>query len=159
MPAPLSPSSFFRGPSGSKTAHVLWVALANFLRRHSVLTKARASSADETGPPATAYFEPRSLSAFSMILRTLSSDQEVTSRAAPWLHPLPWAGTTDWDVDAQAAALASHAVPAGQVWDCATGSVGVGRVVSWAKAAAGSIAKASTVRRIMSSYGDCVKEW
>ena len=66
MPAPLSPSSFLRGPSGSKTAQVLCVAFANFLRRHSVLTKAFASSADPTAPPATAYFDPRSVSAFSI---------------------------------------------------------------------------------------------
>ena len=83
MPAPLSPSSFLRGPSGSKTAQVLCVAFANFLRRHSVLTKAFASSADATTPPETAYFDPRSLSAFSMTFRGLSCDQDMTSRGAP----------------------------------------------------------------------------
>ena len=71
MPAPASPSSFFRGPSGSSTAHVLWVALANFLLRQSALTKSRASSAVATGPPETAYLEPRSDNAFSMIFSGL----------------------------------------------------------------------------------------
>ncbi|SFS15914.1 hypothetical protein SAMN05444714_1926 [Yoonia litorea] len=82
MPAPASPSSFLSGPSGSSTAHVLWVALANFFFRQSCLTKARASSALLTGPPATAYLEPRSLRAFSMIFRVASDLYEVTSRTA-----------------------------------------------------------------------------
>lgn len=46
---------------------MLCVAFANFLFLHNTLTKARASCAEIADPPETAYLEPRSLSAFSII--------------------------------------------------------------------------------------------
>ena len=45
MPAPASPSSFLMPPSlDDRSAHVLWVALANFFERFNCFNTAKASA-------------------------------------------------------------------------------------------------------------------
>ena len=66
MPAPLSPSSDFSGPSGSRTAHVLWVARAYFFLRLSAARTASTAARESAGAPLTAYFDPRSEMTFSI---------------------------------------------------------------------------------------------
>lgn len=66
VPAPASPSSFLIPvPSDKSSAHVLWVALAYFLDRLSVLRNALASSLLVAVPPLTEYFDPLSDTTFS----------------------------------------------------------------------------------------------
>ena len=62
MPAPASPSSFLMPPSlDDRSAHVLWVAFANYFERFNCFKTAKASALVLASDPVTAYLEPRSV--------------------------------------------------------------------------------------------------